>query len=122
MGAEKASDEVIDEIAHIEMQRQDMEREANRAASCSLSLHKLQEILQREQEAARLPDAGTRHLANVEALAIEIRRVKQMIGAAGGSRKPQGARPGGPQAPRGDRGHRHARNRGRRTMGRPGGR
>ena len=122
MNAERVSDEVIDEIAHIEMLRQDMEKQSNLGAACNLSLRKLQEILQREQAAAQLHGAGTLHPANVQALTDEINRVKQMMGGAGRNQKPGGPRPGGPQAPRGDRGHRHAKNRGRRTMGRPGGR
>lgn len=120
MNAEKASDEVIDEIAHIEMQRQDMAREVNLAASCNFALRKLQEILHREQEASQQQGPDVRHPANVEALAIEINRVRQMMGAANRSPKPGIPRPGGPQVPRRDRGHRQARNRGRRTMGRSG--
>ena len=121
MNAEKASDEVIDAIAYIEMQRQDMEKQSNPAAACNLALRKLQEVLQQEQHAAQqVPDA--RNSANLEALESEIRRVKQMLGGAGRNSKPGGQRPGGPQAQQRDKGHRQARNRGRRAMGRSGGR
>lgn len=118
MSAEKASDEVIDAIAYIEMQRQDMEKQSNPAAACNLALRKLQEVLVGEQQAVQLHGPGTRHPANVEALENEIRRVKQMIGGAGRNPQPGGSRPGGPQAPGRDKGHRQGRNRGRRTMGR----
>jgi len=122
MSVEKASDEVIDAIAYIEMQRQDMEKQSNPAAACNLALRKLQEVLQQEQQAAQQQAPGVRHPANVEALENEIRRVKQMLGGAGRGSKPGGQRPGGPQMQHRDKGHRQARNRGRRSMGRPGGR
>ena len=122
MSADKASDEVIDAIAYIEMQRQDMEKQSNPAAACNLALRKLQEVLQQEQQAAQQELAGSRQFANVEALENEIRRVKQMLGGAGRNSKPGGPRPGGPQQQHRDKGHRQARNRGRRSQGRSGGR
>jgi hypothetical protein len=123
MSAERASDEVIDAIAYIEMQRQDMEKQSNPAAACNLALRKLQEVLQQEQQTAQEQAPEARRSANVEALENEIRRVKQMLGGAGRSSKPGGGpRPGGPQPPHRDKGHRQARNRGRRNQGRPGGR
>ncbi|MGB5080432.1 MAG: hypothetical protein WBO23_06790 [Burkholderiales bacterium] len=122
MSAEKASDEVIDAIAYIEMQRQDMEKQSNPGAACNLALRKLQEVLQQEQQAAQQEAPDARHSANVEALENEIRRVKQMLGGAGRNSKPGGPRPGGLQPQHRDKGHRQARNRGRRTQGRPGGR
>lgn len=123
MSAEKASDEVIDAIAYIEMQRQDMEKQSNPAAACNLALRKLQEVLQQEQQTAQEQASDARHSANVEALENEIRRVKQMLGGAGRNSKPGGGpRPGGPQPTHRDKGHRQARNRGRRNQGRSGGR
>jgi len=120
MSAERASDEVIDAIAYIEMQRQDMEKQSNPAAACSLALRKLQEVLQQEQQTAQQQAPGIRHSANVEALEKEIRRVKQILGGAGRNPRPGGTRPGGPQPQHRDKGHRQARNRGRRTQGRSG--
>lgn len=122
MSVEKASDEVIDAIAYIEMQRQDMEKQSNPAAACNLALRKLQEVLHQEQQAAQQQPPGARHPANIEALENEIRRVKQILGGAGRNSRPGGPRPGGPQMQHRDKGHRQARNRGRRAMGRSGGR
>lgn len=122
MSAERASDEVIDAIAYIEMQRQDMEKQSNPAAACNLALRKLQEVLQQEQQAAQQQAPEARHSANIEALENEIRRVKQMLGSAGRNPRPGGARPNAPQLQHREKGHRQARNRGRRTQGRSGGR
>jgi hypothetical protein len=71
-----ATDEVIDVIAGIEMQRREMEKEAGLVASCSLALRKLHELLDHEKESLQLrgPEAG--HPGNVEAVTIEIERVK----------------------------------------------
>ena len=59
-----ATDEVIDMIADIEMQRQAMEKNAGLGASCSSALRKLHELLEREKEALQLhgPDAGRREI------------------------------------------------------------
>ncbi|MBI2296349.1 MAG: hypothetical protein HYU76_10040 [Betaproteobacteria bacterium] len=122
MGTIPATDEVIDMIADIEMQRQEMEKEAGLAASCSSALRRLHELLDHEKEALQLrgPDAG--HPENVEAVTVEIERVKELavIPSQGPLRK--SAYPGqrkvswrnAPRSP--------ARNKGRRTMGRAGGR
>ena len=54
------SDEVIDAIAQIELQRQEMEKEAGLAAACNEALRKLHELLERERKrcssTARAPD------------------------------------------------------------------
>ena len=116
-----ATDEVIDAIAHIEMHRQETQKEAGLAAACSEALRKLHQLLEDEQAASQphAPDSG--HLANIEAVMIEIKRVKKLadIGSQGAilRRTHTGARqaaprPGGPRNP--------ARSKGRRTMGRRG--
>ncbi len=122
LGTTPATDEVIEAIADIEMQRQAMEKEGGLAASCSSALRRLHELLDHEKEALQLhgPDAG--HPENVETVAIEIERVKGM--SADTSQRPaaRSAYPGqrnvawrnAPRSP--------ARNKGRRTMGRAGGR
>jgi hypothetical protein len=122
MSVDKASDEVIDAIAYIEMQRQDMEKQSSPAAACNLALRKLQEILQQELQSAQPQIPGAPRSANVETLEAEIRRVRQMLGGGGRNSKPGGQHPGAPHAPRRDKNQRQARNRGRRNMGRPGGR
>ena len=118
-----ATDEVIDAIAGIEMQRQAMEKDAGLAASCNSALRKLHELLDREKGALRMHGAGTAHPANVDAVTIEIDRVKRLAVIKVQGPAPRNARPAGPRqvswqnAPRSP-----ARNKGRRTMGRSGGR
>lgn len=117
-----ATDEVIDAIADIEMQRQAMEKEGGLAASCSSALRRLHELLDHEKEALQLhgPDAG--HPKNVEAVTIEIERVKGLSVITSQRPAARSAYPGqrnvawrnAPRSP--------ARNKGRRTMGRAGGR
>jgi hypothetical protein len=117
MDGETATDDVTDNIAHIEMQRQAATKEEGLAASCREALRKLQELLDGEKAALRRqePDAG--HSPNIDAVTIEIQKVKKLARApdaeGSGSRhlrhgQQQNARP----TP--------ARNKNRRTMGRPG--
>jgi hypothetical protein len=113
---------VIDRIAEMESQRQAMEKDSSLAASCSSALRRLHELLDRETEALQLrgPDAG--HPENVEAVAAEIERVKGMTTIANAGPAPRGAYPGQRKATWRDAHRSPARNRGRRTMGRAGGR
>ena len=117
-----AFDEVIDAIADIEMQRQAMEKEGGLAASCSAALRRLHELLERGKEALQLrgPDVG--HPENVEAVATEIERVKGLTVITSPGPAPRGAYPGQPKAAWRNAHRSPARNRGRRTMGRAGGR
>jgi len=127
LGTTPATDEVIDAIAGIEMQRQVMEKEAGLQASCSSALRKLHELLDHEKEALQLHGAGTGHPANVEAVTIEIERVRRLAVITGQGHPSRNADPAGlrqvsrqkswQNAPRNP-----ARNKGRRTMGRAGGR
>jgi len=117
-----ATDEVVDAIAEIEMQRQAMLKEAGLAASCSAALRRLHELLDRKKEALQLhgPDAG--HPADVEAVTIEIERVKGMavVTNQGPARKSVYT---GQRKESWRNAHRSpARNKGRRTMGRTSGR
>jgi len=122
LGRTPATDEVIDAIAEIESQRQAMEKEAGLAASCSSALRKLHELLDREKEALQLrgPDAG--HPENVEAVTAEIERVKGMTAITNLGPAPRGTYPGQRKATWRDAHRSPARNKGRRTMGRAGGR
>jgi len=81
MEAALATDKVTGAIADIELLRQATEKEAGFAMSRSSALHRLRELLDHETEALRLrgPDSG--HLRNVEAVKIEIGRVKGLSGA-----------------------------------------
>lgn len=116
-----ASAEVIDAIAEIEMRRRLAEKEAGRAASCSSALRKLHELLDLEKEALQLGgEAGNPR--NVAAVVTEIERVKELavVRAPGpGGRTPY---PAAGKSRWQDARRAPARNKGRRTMGRAGGR
>ena len=122
MGTSLATDELLDMIASIESQRQETVKEAGLAASCSATLRRLHEVLDREREALRQhgPDAG--HPQNVAALTAEIERVKALAvvkiqGPASQSAYPRQRKESWRDAQRNP-----GRNKGRRTMGRAGGR
>lgn len=112
------SDETLDAIAHIEVHRQDMAKEAGIAAACSEALRKLHELLERERGAPHEP--GSRHAANIEAVTAEIERVKRLVGAAARP-KPGRPRERGRQGP-GGQPHQAPRGKQRRSMGRSRGR
>jgi len=113
---------MLDAIASIEMQRQEKEKEAGLAASCSAALRRLHELLDHEKEALQLRGLDAGHPGNVEAVTIEIDRVKGLTVAT--SRGPAPASPyRGPRKASWRNAQRSpARNKGRRTMGRAGGR
>jgi len=117
----RASDEVTDAIALIEMQRQYMEKESGLATACNEALRKLHQLLDQETAATQPLSPGGGHTVNVEAVMMEIKRVKKMAGVASqniilkharSGRQKQASRPNGPRNP--------ARDKGRRTMGRRG--
>jgi hypothetical protein len=120
------SDEVIDRIAAIEMQRREVDKEAGRAAACNGALRSLQELLDREQEALRLHGPDTDHPANIDAVMAEVskvRRIAAMTGRLSLPEQPSGnARQEQRNTPPRDAPRNPSRNRGRRTMGRSGGR
>lgn len=122
MGTASATDEVIDMIASIEMQRRDVEKEAGRAAACGGALRSLQELLDRETEALRLNGPGTEHPANIEALTTEVNKVKRLAEMTGRLSLPPSTRPRQPQVSLQSGTRIPPRNKGRRTMGRAGGR
>ena len=113
------SDETLDAIAYIELHRQEMAKEAGVAAACNEALRKLHELLERERQAPHEP--GSRHAANIEAVAAEIERVKGL--ASAGTRPKQGRpKQRGQQRPGGGPQHQMPRGKQRRTMGRGRGR
>jgi hypothetical protein len=117
-----ATDGVIDAIAEIEMQRRETESTTGFATSCGQALERLSELLDHETRALALhgPDAG--HPGNVDALEREIARVKALTAPRAQESIPRYVRTeqrpvswhNAPQNP--------PRNKGRRTMGRAGGR
>jgi hypothetical protein len=121
-----ATDELLDAIAAIEIARQQAAKEAGLAAACSAALRKLHELLEHEQEALQRSDAVARHPANMDALKAQIERVKRLA-AAMGPGHPAGSadRAGLRQVPRQKTwrdAQRSPARKGRRTMGRSGGR
>ena len=116
-------DEVTDLIASIEMHRKEIERESGLEASRTYSLQRLQQALATEQEAALQPDANPARVATAAALADEIKRVGSL--SRGSGQRPQGG--GRPQQQqqrnfRPDQQRKSSKSRGRRGMGRGGGR
>jgi hypothetical protein len=124
----RASDEVIDEIALIAMLRHEAERHGGGlGASGSEALRKLHELRDREQKAMQEAEHKAVHMANLEALAVEIRKVQQMSGSGNRNSEHKNSnprpRPQGQQQPRKEGGggpHNPPRNKGRRNMGRQG--
>jgi hypothetical protein len=94
------TDSVIDAIAMIELQRQDIKREADPEAWRNQALGKLQEILRQLEEALRLNGPNPEHQANAQAVRNAIGRLKTRSGDAG--QRPKGDQPGGrpPHKPR----------------------
>ncbi len=126
MDSVRASDEVIDEIAHIALLRYEAERHGSGGVSSSEALRKLHELRDREQKAMQQAEHAAVHQANLEAVTAEIKKVQQMSGGGGRNSEHRNARPRPPQQqqqqPRkeGGGGHNPARNKGRRSMGRQG--
>ncbi|MFH1604931.1 MAG: hypothetical protein ABIH03_13605 [Pseudomonadota bacterium] len=121
MSTRLASDEVTDGIAAIEVHRQGTEKELGLAAACSEALRKLQAFLEQEKANLALNLQDPIAQANVDAVENELRRVQSLAGIKG-----QGARNARPREQAGPRldgnAHNPPRNRGRRNMGRSGGR
>ena len=114
--------EVASAIAYIERHRQAMEKEGGAAAACNEALRRLHELLEREHETLQSRGTGGGHGANIQAVTVEIERVKRLAGVAAKGVMPKHGRPQtqkhvGPSRP-----HNAPRNKGRRTMGRASGR
>jgi hypothetical protein len=82
MDTKIASDDVTNSIAHIEMHRQAATKESGLAASCSEALRKLHQLLDDERAALQRQESGARHSANIDAVTIEIEKVKKLARAA----------------------------------------
>lgn len=112
-----ATDEVIDAIAEIEMQRRETEKKAGFATSCSAALQRLSELLDNESKGLlRGRDAGS--AGNVEALKLEIERVKALAAPRAQESIPRYVRVEERQASWNNASRSPVRNKGRRTMGR----
>ena len=117
-----ATEEVIDAIAEIEAQRQAMEHEAGTAAASSGALRRLHELLDSERQSLQSRGPETRHPVNIDAVTIEIERVKGLARIAGVDVPGKNARPEPRQVSLRSETRIPPRNKGRRTMGRAGGR
>lgn len=122
MDTETAADEVIDMIAEIEVQRQTMEQEAGVESASSGALRRLHELLSREREALQLHGPNSAHAANVDAVTNEIERVKKLARATSHGFISRNTRPEPRQVSLRSGTRIPPRNKGRRTMGRAGGR
>jgi hypothetical protein len=121
-GAAFSSNAVIDAIAAIETIRQTTEQEAGFAMSRSAALHRLQELLDHEAEGLRLRGPGSGHLENVHAVKTEIVRVKGLSAVTNQGPAGRNPYPGQHKVSWRDASQGPVKNRGRRTMGRAGGR
>jgi hypothetical protein len=117
-----ATDEVIDAIAEIEAQRQAMEHEAGVAAASSGALRRLHELLDSERQSLQSRGPQTRHPMNIDAVTIEIERVNGLARFAGADSPGKNTRPEPRQVSLRSETRNPPRNKGRRTMGRAGGR
>jgi ABC-type sugar transport system ATPase subunit len=120
MDAALASDEVTDQIAFIEMHRQERQKEAGLSIACNEALQKLNQLLADEKAALHAQDAGHGQRADIEAIMRHIQRVISFMSGGNNQRKPghrrsqqqRAARPGDMRNP--------APNKGRRAQGRRG--
>lgn len=118
----EGSDELIDAVARIEMERQERAREVGNAAACAGALRELRALHASKKDALRLGGPSEEHSTNLAALAAEIGRVEKLSGGANRLSVPDGqkrdsrtrSRPGAPRAP--------VRNNGRQNGRRNGGR
>jgi hypothetical protein len=90
-------EDVLDAIAILELQRQEMHRESDPGAWRKRALARLREIQQRLDEAARLQGRSAAHSASAAALAKAIGRIEGGAKAAGmrpAQKTNQAGRPG----------------------------
>ena len=119
LSEEITADSIIDAIALIELQRQEMHRESDPEAWRNRALGKLQAILQQLEEAQRLRGPSAEHFSNTEAVTTAIGRVKASAATArqrpmrkgSDAKRPDGSLRNAARQPTTDRGR-------RRTIGR----
>ncbi len=92
MNTERATPEVIDALAGIEMQRREREKESGVPVSCNWALGKLYELLPGERKS---PEAkmGTALQGNIEAATLAIGQLRKLAQIAGQRDKPRSDRP-----------------------------
>src|SRR5688572_8216938 len=122
MSEEITTDSVLDAIALIEMQRQDLHRETDPEGWRNQALAKLQELLRQLEEALRQPNPSPEHHANAEAVRNAINRVKTRPGAVSQQPSRDGAQRRQPQKSRPQQRPQQQHRGGRRNSGRHSGR
>ena len=93
MNTERATAEVIDALAGIEMQRQEREKESGVPVSCNWALGKLYELLSRERKLPGSDAESTALRGNIEAATLAIGQLRKLAQIAGQRDKPRSDRP-----------------------------
>jgi hypothetical protein len=83
MNTERATPEVIDALAGIEMQRQEKEKESGVPVSCSWALGKLYELLPRGRKPSGTNAESAALRGNIEAATLAIGRLGKLARATG---------------------------------------
>jgi len=93
MNTERATPEVIDALAGIEMQRQEREKESGVPVSCNWALGKLYELLPRERKPPGTNAESTVLRGNIEAATVAIERLRKLAQITGEHAKLKSDRP-----------------------------
>jgi len=83
MNTERATPEVIDALAGIEMQRQEREKESGVAVSCGWALGKLYELLPRKRKPSGTNAERAALRGNIEAATLAIGRLGRLARITG---------------------------------------
>ena len=89
MNTERATPEVIDALAGIEIQRQEREKESGVPVSCNWALGKLYGLLPGKRRSLGLK-TGTTPQANIEAATLAIGQLRKLAQATGGAARRDG--------------------------------
>jgi len=93
MNTERATPEVIDALAGIEMQRQEKEKESGVPVSCSWALGKLYELLPGRRKSPGTNSESTALHGNIEAATLAIERLRKLAQVTGEHAKLKSDRP-----------------------------
>jgi len=93
MNTERATPEVIDALAGIEIQRQERERESGVPVSCSWALGKLYALLPREKTSPGTNAESAALQGNIEAATLAIGRLRKLAQTTSQRAPPKSDRP-----------------------------
>ena len=93
MNTERATPEVIDALAGIEMQRQEKEKESGVPVSCSWALGKLYELLPGRRKSPGTNSESAALHGNIEAATVAIERLRKLAQVTGEHAKLKSDRP-----------------------------